>query len=414
VSSPEISAPEIPERIEDLTPDWLTRVLRSSGTLREASVVGVRSEILGEGEGFIGQIARLTLELDAPEPSAPATLIAKLPTTIAVNRALGEMLGAYEREIRYYTELAEHVSLVAPRHYYSAMEPNPLAGREEEALRFVNRVPVWILRLLIPIILWTGRRNQRRYVLLIEDLADARMGDQVAGCEPDRAERLARAMAANQAALWNSGIFEDRFWLFAFDLMPWVTQLTFRRNRKRFYREYGSRLNPSVPAVVDWLDRNGVALMRYLGSSPHAYLHGDFRLDNLFFRDEDPDAPNWLTVIDYQGVGFGRGAFDLAYFTTGNIPAEILPDCESTVVSAYHDELTARGISDYPPETCWRDYQLSKIFLLHRLIAGAGLIDLSHERGEKILDRTFDGILATLPKHDLDELLADAVADREA
>ena len=124
-------------------------------------------------------------------------------------------------------------------------------------------------------------------------------------------------------------------------------------------------------------------MMEHLGSPPHAFIHGDFRLDNLFFHDDEP--AKWLIVIDWQAVGFGRGPFDLSYFLTGNIPVKTLVACEKTLVRAYHDALVEAGVDDYPFETCWRDHQLSKLMLFHRLISGGGLVDLSHERGQKIL-----------------------------
>ncbi|MGE4605988.1 MAG: phosphotransferase [Myxococcota bacterium] len=398
----QLAAPAIPERLDELTPAWLTAALQSTGRLK-GEVTVVRTETLGEGGGFVGLIARLHLEFDVDEPGVPSTLIAKLPTGNHVNRALGEMLGSYEREIRFYEELAGETRFAVPRCYFHAMEENPLAGREEEVFRFVNAIPMWLLRVLLPVFVWFGRRIRRRYVLLLEDLSDARVGDQVAGCDAQVAERLARALAANQAELWNSPMFEGRLWLADFAPLARVTQLMFRRNRKEFFRLDGSRLDDSVRPIADWLDRNGVAMMQHLGSRPHAFIHGDFRLDNMFFRDGD--QANWLIVIDWQAVGFGRGVFDLSYFLTGNIPVQTLVACEESLVRAYHSGLVEGGVSDYPFATCWRDHQLSKLMLLHRLISSGGLIDLSHERGQKILDRMFEGMLATLPTEDLDSLL---------
>jgi hypothetical protein len=142
--------PSIPESADELTPEWLTAALRARGVLQGARVKDVRREILGEGEGFIGQIVRLHLRLDRPEEGAPDTLIAKLPIGLDQNRALGELLGAYEREIRFYEELAGEVGLRSPRCYYAAMDPNPFAGREERALRLFQRIPTWLLRFLLP------------------------------------------------------------------------------------------------------------------------------------------------------------------------------------------------------------------------------------------------------------------------
>jgi hypothetical protein len=401
-----IAAP-IPSTLDELTPEWLDMALRSRGVLQTSRVTGARPEVLGEGEGFVGLIARLHLEFDAPEPNAPKSIVAKLPTPLALNRSLGEMLGAYEREIRFYEELADRVAVATPRCYYAAMDASPLEGREEQSLRFVRRLPSWLLRWLVPCFIWLAGHSRRRYVLLLEDLAEASVGDQVAGCSASKAERIIESLATNQAALWDSPELEGRHWLSSVDLIPRISQLMFQRNRAQFFSIYRDRLGQSERTVVeiaDWLEHNGLWVMAHLASRPHTILHGDFRLDNLFFSDPSKEEITpWMIAIDWQLASVGRGPYDLAYFATGNIPG--LADCEEQIVRHYHKSLEAGGVAGYAFDACWRDYQIAKLLLLHRLISGAGMLDLSHERGQQILDRTFEGILATLPTDDLDALL---------
>jgi hypothetical protein len=69
--------PSIPASPGGLTPEWLTRALRSTGAITDASVTSCRIELLGEGKGFSGQLARIRLSYDGAEASAPASMIAK-------------------------------------------------------------------------------------------------------------------------------------------------------------------------------------------------------------------------------------------------------------------------------------------------------------------------------------------------
>ena len=94
-----MTRPFIPQRTDELTPEWLTAVLKERGWLKSARVGSAESEILGDGVGFLGVICRLTLELDRDEPTAPKTVIAKLPTAARANRVMAEIIGAYRREI---------------------------------------------------------------------------------------------------------------------------------------------------------------------------------------------------------------------------------------------------------------------------------------------------------------------------
>ena len=359
--------------------------------------------------GAINPGFRVHLELDRPEPDAPRTLIVKIPTGLAKNRALGALLGAYEREIRFYEELSGEVALRTPRCYYADLDPNPLAGREEQTLRFLERIPGWIMRGLYPVFRWLAARSRRRYVLLLEDLAPARVGDQIVGCDSKEAEPILRELAAAQAKLWESPRLESLLWLARIDMLTRMSHAMFRRNRRAFFRQFGDRVPDFLPRLADWLDRNAIRLMKHLGSPPRTLLHGDYRLDNLFFG-----AGEGMTVIDWQGVGCGRAPFDVAYFITGNLEPDLARQAERGLVRIYHEALVGHGVDDYPYEECWRDYALSKLFLVYRLILGGEMIDLSHERGQRLLDLAISRLCALLPTGDLDTLLDAADAQGQA
>jgi hypothetical protein len=88
--------------------------------------------------------------------------------------------------------------------------------------------------------------------------------------------------------------------------------------------------------------------------------------------------------------------------------ADVAAGSEEGLVRAYHEVLLAEGVPDYPFEQCWRDYQLSKLFLLYRYMMGINLIDLSHERGQILLDRILERMRALWPTDNLDVLLQDS------
>src|SRR5262249_12652812 len=130
-----------PTTIDALTPSWLTIALREQAGLGDASVTAVRTEPIGQGVGILCQLARLHLTYDRAAADAPATVIAKIPTLEPQTRQMVALFQFYEREVHFYRELASRVSLPGPRCYYAAHDP---AGND--------------------------------FVLLIEDLGDARIG----------------------------------------------------------------------------------------------------------------------------------------------------------------------------------------------------------------------------------------------
>ena len=108
---------EIPTRLEEITADWLTGALRSSGVIDETtSVTSCDAKILGTGVGFAGDLARLSVTYNGG--AGPATMVAKVPTSIDDNRSGSEMLGVYEREIRMYEHVIPGLGVPHAQLYY--------------------------------------------------------------------------------------------------------------------------------------------------------------------------------------------------------------------------------------------------------------------------------------------------------
>ncbi len=82
----------------ELTPDWLTGVLRASGGLAQARVASVALEPIGT---FTNELVRVRLDYDRAEDGAPGSLVLKRAAPGRGRR--GE---EFVKEIRFYRELA--------------------------------------------------------------------------------------------------------------------------------------------------------------------------------------------------------------------------------------------------------------------------------------------------------------------
>src|SRR5262245_20855324 len=136
----------LPLALSDLTPEWLTAALRGAGHLGDASVGSARVEPIGQGVGVLCQLARIALEYDRAAPGMPASLVAKLPTTDPQTRGMVSLFRFYEREVRFYRELAPSLALATPRCWAGALDA-----------------------------------ESGDFALLLEDLGGARVVDQLAG-----------------------------------------------------------------------------------------------------------------------------------------------------------------------------------------------------------------------------------------
>ena len=127
----------------------------------------------------------------------------------------------------------------------------------------------------------------------------------------------------------------------------------------------------AMSMVTPWLlaDRDRFSLM-----------HGDYRLDNMLF---DPDRTT-VTVVDWQTLGAGLPARDLAYFTGTSLLPAARTLADEDLVAAYHAELSGYGIADYDRETCWRDYRVGMLQVPLLTVLGCAFA-ISTERGDDMM-----------------------------
>jgi hypothetical protein len=394
----------IPEHLEEITPEWLTEALRTRGWLANGTVQKVEREVLGEGEGFMGVIGRLRLDFDGEPGGAPASLIAKLPTPIESNRVMGEILGAYWREIHFYREMATGFPVRVPELYYADLTPDAMRERQDELIGKIDRLPNWLLLVLMWSSSWLVKRNAHRYVLLIEDLAPARVGDQLAGVEPADCARVLDAAAIVHADFWEKPVLDQHFWLADQNAGPRSRQRMYWNNRKTFRKLHANRLHGDRLARVDWLERNGTELNRALHrDAPRTLLHCDFRLDNVFFGDEDA-AQSEVILADWQMAGVGAAAYDVAYLMSGILRTDTTAADELEILRGYHAALVRRGVGDYPFESLLRDYRRS-LFAVFQVVASTDQIDLGESRGAEMMDQWIDRTLNLLERVPVDEVL---------
>jgi hypothetical protein len=335
----------IPVGPHELTPEWLTHALRDTRTISGATVTSFDIEMLAAGVGLMGQLARVTLHYDRPEAPAPRTLIAKFPAEAEENREVGNSFRFYEREVRFYEEIADDVELRTPRCYHSAMDV-----------------------------------EADEYVLLLEDLAPARVGDQIAGCSAEEAELAIRELAKFHAAWWDSPRLAEIDWMpLANDPVNKSVEGIYQDAWDPFVERFGDRVPKSVLETGEKLAERSGKLLDELAEPPRTIYHGDYRIDNLFFAT--PDGGDPLAVIDWQISARGCGLYDVGYFVSQSLRPEARETRGMDLLKTYHRTLVENGVRGYGFDQCLHDYRLATLFCLVYPVIVGGTLDLSNERG---------------------------------
>lgn len=300
-------------RMEDITSEWMTDFVRQLG--HNATVHAVTSEPIGTGQSAHSE--RFTLDYSDWDGSAPRSFVGKFPSPDPTSRRTGSM-GSYVREVSFYRYIKPTVDIRTPNVH--------LIEFDEDTADFM---------------------------LMMEDMAPARQGDQMAGCSLAEAESAMDEIARLHAPRWG-----DRS----------LAEYSFFSNRRtgpmarEFYTQlwqgFLARYEPHLSA--DLLD-----LGRRLEERFHIYgrlypgdrtvTHGDYRLDNVLVGD-DAGRPA-ITVVDWQTVGIGCGALDVAYFIGAGLLPEVRRKHEVELVRRYHEALQAGGVGNYDFAQLWYDYR---------------------------------------------------------
>lgn len=364
-----MTAVTIPTSFEAMTPEWLTTALRQGGAIGDATVTSVTFEPVGQGVGILCQLARLTLTYDGAAEGSPRTLIAKIPTTDPQTRGMVSIFRFYEREVRFYQELAAELTLGTARCYFGDFD----AG-------------------------------SGGFILLLEDLAATRLGDQLAGASIEDARTTIGELAKLHAAWWNSPRLASLTWMpVANDPINKAGVMLFPQAWQIFLQRFGDGLPGELRTTGEKLCGEVGGILDQFVDAPITLCHGDVRLDNLFFAVRTGDPP--LKVIDWQIGIRGVGAYDAGYFMSQSLNVDTRRAHEEELLRLYHSLLTENGVSGYSYDELLHHYRWTLLFCMAYPVMGGGLGDLANERGYQLVRAMRDRSAAAIADWKAWELL---------
>jgi hypothetical protein len=298
-----------------VTPEWLTEVLRHSGSIGEDTcVVSLQSTPIGTGQ--VGDNVRYRLVYDGPP--GPQAVVCKFGSRDPASAAAGVQLLLYETEVNFYRELAPTIDVASPRCHFASIRPGTADA-----------------------------------VVVMEDLSPAEQGDQIVGCSVAQAELAVDEAAKLHGPRWGDTTLAELAWLerdVANGSLGSMVPLIW----DSFVDRYRSTHDPiTVETGLALAELATIVDARPpVGPTP---VHFDFRLDNMLFGTADGGRP--LTVVDWQTVQAGSGPRDVAYFLGNAFEPAVRRSCERDLVARYHRALVDDyGVDDYPFDQCWADY----------------------------------------------------------
>lgn len=313
---------EVPARIQDVTPEWLTAVL--CGTSRDARVTGVSVGDRTSGTSVRGRL-HLQYNRFGPLHDLPETVFAKSTPTL-VTRIANGITGTARAEAGFYAELRPQLSLEAPEAYHCAFDARSF-----------------------------------RSIHLLEDLVATR---DAVFCTPttpisrDQAEQIVDQLATLHGSATTLGLgFKQRpSWLRAYpDWWQAASSATYIRR----YHHRGQAAADNEEITPPRLRGRSSTLWNHFVKSvdahlalPHTLIHGDVHLGNWYLT-----AAGGMGLCDWQCVSTGHWSRDLAYALTSTLTVDQRRDWERDLIANYLERLAEAGgdALDFP--TTWDLYR---------------------------------------------------------
>ncbi len=281
------------ERPGDLTASWLTEVI-GAGAIADFSVERI-------GTGQMSECYRVLLTYADPGPDRPESVVLKVAATDPMSRQTGQALGLYEREVRFYRDIAPRLGGPLAPCYHAAIDAS------------------------------TGI-----FDLLLGDAGPAVVGDEIAGATTEQAELAVSELGRLHGPLLGDTSLAEAPWL---NRDGPLSQAMIAPLYLGFIDRYGDQIAPQCRMVCERLVAAFDGYLAQEGSTDRiqGLVHGDYRLDNLLFGTAGADRA--LTVVDWQTVSWGPALTDLAYFLGCALPAPDRRAQYDSLLRAYREAL---------------------------------------------------------------------------
>ena len=278
--------PPIPDGPTSITASWLKQAL-SAGVASDLPVLKeVDVEVVGAGVGLMGEVLRCRLTYEDDAPSAPDSVIVKLPSPHPKNLKMSKLLQLYKREYSFYIRLAPHVPIHVAALYYGDFE-----------------------------------EKTHRFVLVLEDMRGMETGNRIEGATERQAKVAIRAIAKLHGSYWNK-VDRPPVAGLHYSLHPKyrpLVQLAYLRCLVPTLKNFGDHFSEDMRRLAEAYGPRIADHMADVAAQPLTFGHGDFLLDNMFFG---PDGSDDFAVIDWQVSGIGSGLYDVASFMSDSVSTE--------------------------------------------------------------------------------------------
>lgn len=317
-------------------------------------------EPCGVGKGFLSDLARCSPTYDKQSSVLPSTMIVKMP--LAFRGIVRSEDNYYEREIRFYNEIAPLSPIRVPNVIYSDYD-----------------------------------LETRRYILILEDCSQYRMIDQLEGLNSKQTKQIINSIADFHAQWWDA---QD---LFSFDWMP-KPKSEYLMSFTEIFRmawDFSIKSEDFFTILPEGSRKVGDGIYKHLpwliNSVPDQNLtitHYDLHTENIFFDHNNRENP--IIILDWATAIVSIGILDIAHLLSRSLKIDLRRKIEKDMIRFYLSCLEKKGIQGLDFELFWEFYL--KSLLRYSYVVPLGFMQLQRDSETQelvttIMTRLFTAII---------------------
>lgn len=376
-----MSSSSFPTEPAQLTAEWLTRVLREAAAFDAGELTRfVATPVAAQGAAAV--VVRVTLDYAGANAGAPASVVVKFATPHLPIRTVMHRFGFYRSEVEFYRQLGGDAGISTPHCYFADIDA-----------------------------------ESGCFVLVLEDMAPARPGDPLTP-RVDDVDMAIDHLAAFHAHWWNSARLRELRWLAypgtpAYHVRSAGVQQAFRGALGVVQSRLGEQFPATLARAADHMLSDWSAFIAARQTLTPTLLHRDFHAQQIFFPSEGGGR---FAVFDWQTVGIGPGAEDLARIVSMGLTTAQRQEHDARMVARYHAGLVAAGVADYGLNQCRDQFRLGlSASLITNVVAAANLDPAVFEARESAAGVTmayaiFERLARAFDRHEVHALLPGGLA----
>lgn len=362
----------IPTSRDEITTQWLSHALEESFPGIGNAMVNIKISEIGVGFGLMAALCRVQIEYSETTDQYPSSVVIKMSSSDPASLKLAKSLDLYRREYNFYSKIQQVAKIRTPRLYFGAHE-----------------------------------KRGNRFFLVLEDLRSMEAVNQLEGASPQQAIVAVKAIARLHGQFWNRTDAEELQDVYRMTpLNAAAIHFVYLSNVESSIQNFGQYYTPQLEQIVRTIGRRATEFLIGSGNRGETYTHGDYRLDNLFFDNDQECA-----AVDWQVSGTSNGFFDLAYFLTGSLASSTRREVEREAVRNYCKVLSDALETPLSFDEGWELYRQAVLACLFTSVIVTGSLDLSVDRSNELVVEGFKRTLTAIEELNSGEFLNESIKE---